>query len=181
MRPFKIEHIIEVPDNVEVKFENKQIIVKGPRGEVRREVRHPKIYVEIEGNKVRIYSYFVTKRELKILNSLKAHLNNMIRGVTEGFRYRLKAVYVHFPIKIKVQGNQFIVENFLGERTPRVMRIPEGVTVKVQGEEVIVESHDLELAGNTAGLIEQLTRVKGKDRRKFQDGIYIIEKPTSKY
>ena len=100
----------------------------------------------------------------------------MIKGVTDGWTYNLKIVYKHFPIKAAVQGNVFVIENFLGERHPRKADILNGVTVQVKGEEVTVEGIDRNAVGQTAANIEMATRVRGRDIRVFQDGIYITNK-----
>lgn len=110
------------------------------------------------------------------MRTFKAHINNMIKGVTEGFKYRLKVVYSHFPMTVKVQGDEVVIENFLGEKNPRRAKILPGVTVKVKGSEIEVEGIDKEAVGQTAANIEQATRITKWDRRVFQDGIYIVEK-----
>ncbi len=181
MRPFKLEEEIEVPEDVQVELKNNELIIKGPKGEIKRKFDYPSIKIITEDKKIKLVTYFPTRRKKRVFNTWVSHIENMIKGVTEGFRYKLKAVYVHFPFKMKIQGNKFIIENFLGEKTSRVLHLPNDVKVKIEGEYVIVESHDIEKAGNVAGLLEQLTRIVGKDPRKFQDGLYIVEKPYTKY
>jgi large subunit ribosomal protein L6 len=101
----------------------------------------------------------------------------MIRGVTDGFTYNLKAFYSHFPMTMAVKGNIFVVNNYFGERVPRTANILAGVDVKVQNKvEVVVSGIDKEAVGQTAANIERCTTVKNRDRRVFQDGIYLLEK-----
>jgi len=101
----------------------------------------------------------------------------MVKGVTDGFTYTLKALYSHFPMTLAVKGNQLIVNNYFGERVPRTAAILSGVDVKVQNKtEVVVSGIDKEAVGQTAANIERSTTVKKRDRRVFQDGIYLIEK-----
>ena len=101
----------------------------------------------------------------------------MVKGVTDGFTYTLKALYSHFPMTLAVQGNKLIVNNYFGERVPRSANILAGVDVKVQNKtEVVVTGIDKEAVGQTAANIERSTTVKKRDRRVFQDGIYLIEK-----
>ncbi|RDD52220.1 50S ribosomal protein L6 [Nanoarchaeota archaeon NZ13-N] len=179
MRYYTIEDTIEVPKEVQVRLEKDKIIIKGPKGEKLRKIDNPKIIVELKENKLHLKSYFATRREVRSLNTLASHIRNDIEGVTKGFIYKLKAVYIHFPFKMKIQGDKFIIENFLGERANREIEIPKDVKVRIEGDIVIVESYDIEKAGNFAGLLEALAKKKvgKKDPRKFQDGIYIIQKP----
>jgi len=106
-----------------------------------------------------------------------AHIRNLIRGVTEGFEYKLKVVYAHFPIKLRVEGDEVIIENFLGEKHPRKAKIVGRVKVEIRGQEIIVKGIDKEECGQTAANLEQATKIKRLDPRVFQDGIYIVEKP----
>jgi len=179
MRYYNVEEIIEIPNNVQIKIDGDKIIIKGPKGEIERKINNPKIIFEIKDNKLYVRAEFATRREIRDMNTMISHIKNAIEGVTKGFVYKLKAIYVHFPFKMKVQGNKFIIENFMGERANRELEIPKDVKVRIEGDIVIIESCDIEKAGNFAGLLEILTKKKGKkkDPRKFQDGLYIIEKP----
>ena len=167
---------VEIPEGVEVIVENNVVKVKGPKGELQRELKYPGVQIFTEDGKVVIFKEFPRRRDIAIARTFKAHINNMIKGVTEGFTYKLKIVYSHFPMSVKVQGNEVVIENFLGEKNPRRAKILPGVTVKVMGQEVIVEGIDKEAVGQTAANIEQATRITKWDRRVFQDGIYIVEK-----
>ncbi|MEM2537643.1 MAG: 50S ribosomal protein L6, partial [Candidatus Bathyarchaeia archaeon] len=104
------------------------------------------------------------------------HINNMITGVRKGFTYKLKIVFSHFPISVKVQGNTVLIENFTGERSPRKAKIIGNVKVKVQGDDVIVQGINLEEVSQTAANIEQATKIRRKDPRVFLDGIYLYER-----
>ncbi|MEM2546448.1 MAG: 50S ribosomal protein L6, partial [Candidatus Bathyarchaeia archaeon] len=104
------------------------------------------------------------------------HIKNMITGVSKGFTYKLKIVFSHFPISVKVQDKTVVIENFAGERGPRKAKIIGDVKVKVSSEDIIVQGIDLEAVSQTAANIEQATKVKGKDPRVFLDGIYIYER-----
>jgi large subunit ribosomal protein L6 len=101
-----------------------------------------------------------------------------MKGVTEGYTYKLRIVYSHFPMKVSTKGPEFTVDNFLGEKYPRKTKVLPGVKVEIKGNEVTVTGIDKELVGQTAANIEQLTRIKNFDLRVFQDGIYIIEKDS---
>jgi len=122
------------------------------------------------------------RKELKsMIGTITAHIKNMIRGVCEGFEYILKIHYVHFPMSVEIKDNIVYIKNFLGERGPRTARIIGDTKVTVNKDEVIVSSIDREAAGKTAANIEQACRISRRDRRVFQDGIYIAKKPGRKF
>ena len=102
----------------------------------------------------------------------------MIRGVNEGFTYELKICSGHFPMTVKKEGEEVVISNFLGEKIPRKSKIIQGVDLEVKGDMIIVKSPDREKAGQTAANLEKATFIKKRDRRIFQDGCYIVSKPT---
>ncbi|WP_456397853.1 50S ribosomal protein L6 [Palaeococcus sp. (in: euryarchaeotes)] len=167
---------VEIPEGVNVEVSGNLVKVKGPKGELERVFDYPGVKILEEDGKVVIYKEFPRRKDIAIARTYKAHINNMIKGVMEGFQYKLKAVYSHFPMTIKVQGDMVVIENFLGENAPRKAKILPGVTVKVHGQEITVEGIDKEAVGQTAANIEQATKVRYRDRRVFQDGIYIVDK-----
>jgi large subunit ribosomal protein L6 len=100
----------------------------------------------------------------------------MITGVTKGYTYKLKIVFSHFPISVKVQDKTVLIENFTGERKARRVTTLGDVRIKIETEDIIVEGINLEDVSQTAAKIEQATRVRRKDPRVFLDGIYVYEK-----
>lgn len=176
MEKKKIIEGVVLPDGVSASLDNNTIILKYQKEELKREFKNPFINLEIKDDEVFFKAKRSTKREKKNIGSFVAHLKNMIKGVTEGHTYILKVCSGHFPMNVSVSGDDFIIKNFLGEKTPRVLKLKKGVNVKVEGDQVIVESINKELAGQVSADIEQLTRRTGYDGRIFQDGIYIISK-----
>jgi large subunit ribosomal protein L6 len=168
---------VDIPDGVEVIVEGSRVRVRGPKGELVRDFSHARgVIMRVEDGKFIAEAYFARSRVRAMVGTIAAHVRNMILGVTKGFRYKLKIIFSHFPINTKVEGDKFIITNFLGERAPRVARILPGVRVQVKGQDVIVEGIDIEKVAQTAANIERATKVKDKDRRKFLDGIYIYER-----
>ena len=104
----------------------------------------------------------------------------MVRGINSGFEYRLKAVYSHFPMTLKVDGNIMTITNLFGEKVPRSANLPwtpSEVQVRVENKvDVIVTGADREKVGQTAANIERACKIRKRDRRVFQDGIYIVSK-----
>jgi large subunit ribosomal protein L6 len=171
---------VNIPNNCEFKQEKTIVTIKGPKGEIVRALPDKQIKITKEGNELILKYEKSSQREKKNIFTTKAHLNNMIKGVQEGFTYKLKICSGHFPMSVAMKGGVFEIKNFIGEKVPRTLKIKQGVDVKVEGDIVTVHATDKEMAGLTAGAIEKLTRRPGFDKRIFQDGIYIIEKNDKK-
>jgi len=167
---------IEIPEGVEVSFSDNTLIVKGAKGEVKRKWLAPQVTCNIKDKTITLTAESINKRKKKIAKTYKAHINNMIRGSMEGHSYTVKICSSHFPMTVTVEGNSISVKNYLGESVPRIITIREGAEVKVEGDKINISSPDKELAGQIAGSLERLCSPGNKDRRIFQDGLYIIEK-----
>ena len=173
----RIEHNVVIPEGVTVTLVDGNVTITGPSGSLSRDFVDAKVSMFQEGGGLLIRVDLPRRKEKALAGTWKAHLNNMIRGVTDGFTYNLKAFYSHFPMTMAVKGNTFVVINYFGERVPRTANILSGVDVKVQNKvEVVVSGIDKEAVGQTAANIERCTTVKNRDRRVFQDGIYLLEK-----
>jgi len=81
-------------------------------------------------------------------------------------------------MQVTVEGDEVVIENFLGETAPRRTEVHGDTDVEVDEEQVTLRGPDVEAVGQTAADIEQLTRVTDKDVRVFQDGVYITNKPN---
>ena len=176
MRLPEISKIIQVPDGVEVTIEGRKVTVKGAEGALTRDFSYVPISIEGNGKTVRVWAEWPRKKEASLVGTIYSHIQNMITGVEKGFSYKLKIVFSHFPISVKVQGKTVVIENFTGERRARRVKIIGDVKVKVQSEDIVVEGINLEDVSQTAANIEQATKVKKKDPRVFLDGIYVYER-----
>jgi large subunit ribosomal protein L6 len=174
--PIMIDYV-EIPNGVNISIEDGKIYIKGPKGEKYRNINNRNIIIEIKENKIIFKVYFPSKKIIRDMNTMVAHIKNDIEGVTKGFVYKLKGVSIHFPLKLKLQNNKLIIENYMGGRDIKEIEIPKGVKAILNENEITLEGYDIELLGNLAGLIENSVKPKEKDLRKFQDGIYIIQKP----
>ncbi len=166
---------VEIPEGVQIEIA-KTIKVKGPKGEVERILSYPTVELVKKDNVVALEPKRLTKREKKIINTYVAHLKNMFKGVQEPFKYEVKVCSGHFPMSVSVVGNELVIKNFYGEKVPRRAKIVEGVTVKIEGDMVNIEGCDIERVGQTAANMEKATRITNRDRRIFQDGLWIINK-----
>lgn len=176
MRLPEISKTIQVPDDVEFNLDGKTISFKGAKGSLKRDFSYAPIAIDGDGKNIRIWAKWPRKKEAALVGTIYSHINNMITGVTKGYSYKLKIVFSHFPISVKVQDKAVLIENFTGERRPRRVKTLGDVKVKIEPEDIIVEGIDLEDVSQTAANIEQATRVRRKDPRVFLDGIYVYER-----
>lgn len=176
MRAIEVSKVIQVPDDVEVTLEGRKVTVKGVKGTLTRDFSQAPISMELQGKTIRVWADWPRKKESALVGTVYAHINNMITGVRKGFTYKLKIVFSHFPISVKIQDKTVLIENFTGERNPRRAKIIGDAKVKVSGEDIIVQGINLEDVSQTAANIEQATKVKRKDPRIFLDGIYLYER-----
>jgi large subunit ribosomal protein L6 len=170
-----IREEIEVPEGVDITL-NDEVNVNGPQGKLSRKFIYPNITIKQEEDKVVLETQFPKKKDKAMIGTIRSHITNMIHGVTDGFTYHMKIVYAHFPMTVKVTGNKVTIENFLGERYPRTAKIVGSAKVQVKGEEVTITGINKEDVGQTMANLEQATKIKGRDPRVFQDGIYLISK-----
>ena len=174
----RIEHIVTIPEGVTAEnSEDGVVSITGPKGTLSRQFTNPSVSILQESGSLIVRTDLPRKKMKALAGTWNAHLNNMIKGVTDGFTYNLKAFYSHFPMTLEVKGAEFIVNNYFGEKVPRRADIISGVEVKVSNKvEVVVTGIDKENVGQTAANIERCTVVKNRDRRVFQDGIYLLGK-----
>jgi large subunit ribosomal protein L6 len=169
---------IEIPSGVTVEVSGKRILLKGAKGQVKRDFSHADL-IEIQKSKggLVLRARSDRKRARSLVNTIRTQIRNMILGVTKGFTYKLKMAHSHFPISVKVDKEKHVVsiENFIGERYPRTASIDGDVDVSVKGDDVVVSGVDKESVGQTSTNIKRACRIKDKDPRVFQDGIYLYE------
>ncbi len=171
---------VEIPAGTSAEVNGDMIKVKGPEGEISRKFNLGKVKMAIRENKIVLENEKATKNEKKIINTSYSHIKNMIKGVQKRFEYKLKICFGHFPFTVKQEGKKIFIKNFLGEKVDRVMDVIDGAEIDIKKEIITVKAVDKELAGQMAANFETATKVKARDLRIFQDGIYIIEKDGKK-
>lgn len=166
-----------VPQDVTLEISGKSMVARGPKGEVQKQLEATKdIRIEKLDNKVKVSSESERRTTKALVGTITAHIRNAIDGVTKGYTYRMRIVYSHFPMTVKVEGDRVLINNFLGERVPRIARILGKTQVKVDQQDVTLTGSDLDEVSQTAANIEQTCRIVGYDKKIFQDGIYITIK-----
>jgi large subunit ribosomal protein L6 len=160
---------MEIPKGLTVRVEGHGIMVKGPQGEVKK--TFPKgSEVKVTGNAVEVKA---ADKALK--GTLESIVNSMFKGATSGYSKNMKLLYAHFPITIEVKGSDVMIKNFLGEKQPRKTVLIGSTKVVAKGQNVTVSGPDKEAVGQTIANIRCAMRIKDKDGRVFQDGIYDAE------
>uniref|UniRef100_A0A6N2MPW8 Large ribosomal subunit protein uL6 alpha-beta domain-containing protein n=1 Tax=Salix viminalis TaxID=40686 RepID=A0A6N2MPW8_SALVM len=164
MKTILSSETMDIPDGVKVKISARIIEVEGPRGKLARNFKHLNLDFQLikdeEGKrKLKIDAWFASRKTSAAIRTALSHVENLITGVTKGYRYKMRFVYAHFPINASISNSNTAIEirNFLGEKKVRKVNMLEGVS--------IVRS-------------EKKCHVKNKDIRKFLDGIYVSEKGT---
>jgi len=173
-----ITEIIKLPEGFECEVKGNVVIIRGNNLENKKKFDMRKIKISKKNREMVLEAENATRKEKKLLGTIKAHINNMIRGLEKKFVYKLEICHIHFPMTVTVDEDKkhVVIKNFLGETKPRIAKILPEVEVKVEGNIITVESHDKEAAGQTAANLEKATWIRYRDRKKFQDGIFITEK-----
>ncbi|MES1919298.1 60S ribosomal protein L9B [Bonamia ostreae] len=139
--------------------------------------------MRLRGSSVRVAYYHGGKKLSAMVNTIASHVENMITGVTKGFRYNMRLVYAHFPIDTTIttkEGRMHLdIRNFLGGKKSQHITMGEGVEItksEFVKDELILEGNSIEEVSQSAASIQQSLSIKGKDLRKFLDGIYVSQK-----
>lgn len=143
---------IEVPENVDIDISDSEISVSGPKGELQRGVHHL-VNIEINDGEISVdVENKDNKKERALWGTFSAHVQNMVEGVTEGFKKELEINGVGYRVKMK--GNDVEVEAGFSE--PVVYDIPENIDASVDGKKIIIEGFDKELVGKVASEIRAI-------------------------
>ena len=171
-----IENIIEIPEDIQFSLDGKKITIIGEKGKLTRDFIHTKIEFNLNENNLILRVINPKRKESALIGTLSAHIKNMFKGVTEGFIYKMKLVYVHFPMSLKIQNENILIENFIGEKKVRIAKICGDTEISVDGDDVIIKGIDINDVSQTAANLRTATKIRKKDLRKFIDGIYLYSK-----
>ena len=176
MKNETVEKIIELPEGITAEVAESTVSVKGGGKEATRQLKANGISFKKENNSIVVIGKPASRKINAVVNTIGSHINNMVSGLGNEYVYKLVVVYSHFPMNVAIKGNIVEIKNFVGEKKPRNSKIVEGATVTIKGKDVTVKSHNKEAAGQTAANLESATKVRGKDKRIYQDGIFIVTK-----
>jgi len=143
---------IIIPEGVDVKLDDKSVMVKGPKGEITQKI-HPKVLVKQEGDQIIVS---VKNPDIKQQNALwglyRKLIANAVAGVAEGFLRKLEVNGVGY--KVSLSGN--ILNLQLGYSHPIEYKLPDGIEAQVEKNLITLSGVDKQLLGQTAAEIRLL-------------------------
>jgi len=174
-----LEDEIDIPEGVKVTIDKRIVAVEGPKGKLTKDYSHHKeTEIALKGSKIKFNSYFLNKRKKSKYYGLLGFIQNMIKGVTEGYIYKSKIVFSHFPITVEPDNKkrEIVIKNLYGGRKPLIVPIVgQDTQVSVDKDDVITEGIDKEAVGQTVANMQEICRLRGKrkkDPEVFMDGIW---------
>ncbi|KAI0012911.1 60S ribosomal protein L9 [Xylariaceae sp. FL0662B] len=186
MRYIHSQETLEIPEGVKVHIKSRNVTVEGPRGKLSKDLSHLAVnFSRPQKNVIGIEIHHGSRKNVATLRTVRTLINNLVIGVTKGFKYKMRYVYAHFPINVNVEKNsetgnwEVEIRNFIGEKLVRRVAMQPGVDVeisKAQKDELLILGNSLEHVSQSAADIQQVCRVRNKDIRKFLDGMYVSEK-----
>ena len=117
--------VITLPAGVEITNNDNVVTVKGPKGELTREF-NKNIEIKVEGNEVTLHRPNDSKENKTIHGTSRANLNNMVVGVSEGFKKELEMRGVGY--RAQLQGTKLVLS--VGKSHQDEVEAPEGITLK---------------------------------------------------
>ncbi|QIX02246.1 hypothetical protein AMS68_007763 [Peltaster fructicola] len=186
MKYIHSQESLKIPEGVKVHIKTRQVTVEGPRGKLSKDLGHISVsFSQPSKDVINIELHHGNRKNVATLRTVRTLINNLIVGVTKGYKYKMRYVYAHFPINVNLDKNketglwEVEIRNFLGEKIVRRVTMHEGVDVEVskaQKDELLLLGNSLENVSQSAADIQQICRVRNKDIRKFLDGLYVSER-----
>lgn len=183
MKHVIIEKTVELPEDLTASLSpirgGYQVHIKGPKGELTRAFKRLRVHMSFhDSRKFFIQSYFGNKAGAAMVGTITGHIKNMIKGVTEGFTYKVQVITSHFPATVELREDAILVKNLYGRRHP--IRVPydnKAIDISVSGDTLTMTGVNIEKVSQTAYRLAESTRLRGrrsKDPIVFQDGLYVV-------
>lgn len=160
---------ILIPQGVEVKVEGQKVLVKGPKGELSREIR-PELKVELKDGQLVVSPSVETKATSALWGLTRQLLNNMVHGVQQGYERKLEIEGLGF--KAALEGENLVLS--VGFSHPVKIEAPARIKFSVEKNIITVSGADKELVGQTAANIRKVKKpepYKGKGIRYLGERI----------
>lgn len=166
---------IKLPEGITAEVANNIISISSGGVKNSRNFNDSLLNIKVHSDTIKI-DHIKEKRIEKVAASAEVsmakEINNDIKGVQKPYERNMSIVYAHFPMVVEVKGSEVSIKNMLGERDIRTAKIIGNAKVEIKGQNVKVSGPKLDDVGQTAANIRTATKVKWKDIRVFQDGIY---------
>ncbi|PIT88449.1 MAG: 50S ribosomal protein L6 [Candidatus Magasanikbacteria bacterium CG10_big_fil_rev_8_21_14_0_10_36_32] len=150
-----------IPQGVTVEISGNELIVRGPKGEL-RQVIHPRVTISINNGEIAVMVVNTEdKKDRSLWGTFSSLIENMLDGVTNGFQKQLEINGVGYKVSLK--GEALNLE--LGFSHPILFKLPAGIKFAVEKNVVTVSGIDKQLVGETAAQIRNLRKpepYKGK-------------------
>ena len=172
----KFEDEVVIPEGVRITQKRHMLAFEGPLGKTHKSFRTIPVKIKVTEGMVLLRAAGFRKRDYAILHAARSLIRNICEGLVKGYTVKMKVVFAHFPITVRVEGRTILIENFQGERAPRTTKIVGNTKVVPKGEDVILTGEVWTDVTQTAANIELKTKVKNKDHKVSLDGIYVFEK-----
>lgn len=167
-------------------IKTRTVTVEGPRGKLTKNLGHLAVtFTHPAKDVINVELHHGSRKSVATLRTVRTLINNLVVGVTKGFKYKMRYVYAHFPINVNIEKNketdlyEVEIRNFIGEKIVRRVTMHPGVTVETSKnvkDELQLTGNSLENVSQSAADIQQICRVRNKDIRKFLDGLYVSER-----
>ena len=171
--------VIVLPAGVEITNNDNVVTVKGPKGELTREFSK-NIEIRVEGTEVTLHRPNDSKEMKTIHGTTRALLNNMVVGVSEGFKKQLEMRGVGY--RAQLQGNKLVLA--VGKSHPDEVEAPEGITFELPNPtNIVISGISKEVVGQTAAYVRSLRSpepYKGKGIRYVGEYVRLKEGKTGK-
>lgn len=141
---------ILIPEGVEVKVDGQKVIIRGPKGELQREIR-PEIKIEIIEKKIVLSPQIETKETKALWGLSRALVNNMVEGVTKGYERKLEIEGVGF--RAQLEGKNLIL--YVGFSHPIKIIAPDDIKFSADKNVISVSGADIEKVSQLAAQIRK--------------------------
>jgi large subunit ribosomal protein L6 len=158
---------ITIPQGTEVSVADGVVVVKGKGGELRRKL-NPAINVVVANETVEVNPTSSTLEARALWGTFSSHIKNMVAGVNEPFEKKL--VIEGIGYKVNLQGDTMVLD--VGFSHSIEVKIPEGVSVSVEKNEVTISGSDKEKVGQFAADVRAIKKpepYKGKGIRYYDE------------
>ena len=172
----RFDKTIIIPKEVQAEVTANFVKLKLGEKEVEKKFQVFDVEIKKIDEGITVFSKTTKKKSIAVVNSIASQISNLYAGLNKDFEYKLEIVYSHFPMNVNVKEDVVEINNLAGGKKLKRAKIVGNAKVTVKGKEVTVTAPNKEHAGQTAANLEIATKIRGKDKRIFQDGIYIVSK-----